>query len=158
MKKENNNSIKNIAIIALIAAVVILIIGFLTRPKDNTPGNNRKENDTVKEEFVQVLDDGTKINISTKLNQMKELDGLSIGNIQYTYSNGISTVLADVTNNSSKATDLTDVKLILLDKDGKVMAELEGLIGPLQPGASTKLNMGITLDLVNAYDFRIEKM
>ena len=158
MKKDDNKNVKMIAIIALAVAVIILIVGLIARPKDNDLDNNKAENKAVKEEFVQVLDDGTKLNISTKLNQMKELDGLSIGNIQYTYNNGISTVLADVTNNSSKATDLTDVKLILLDKDGKVMAELEGLIGPLQPGASTKLNMGITLDLVNAYDFRIEKM
>lgn len=155
MKKKEK---KMIGILILVAVVIIAIIWFVTRPKDNNQGTANQTANTVKEEFVQVLDDGTKLNVSSKLNQTKELDGLSIGNIQYTYSNGISTVLADVTNNSGAAIDLTDVKLTLLDKNGNVMAELEGLIAPLEPGASTQLNMGITLDLVNAYDFTIEKM
>ena len=154
MKKKEK---KMIGILILVAVLVIAVIWFVTRPKDTATNENQPAN-TVKEEFVQVLDDGTKLNVSSKLNQTKELDGLSIGNIQYTYSNGISTVLADVTNNSGAAIDLTDVKLTLLDKSGNVMAELEGLIAPLEPGASTQLNMGITLDLVNAYDFTIEKM
>ena len=148
-----------IAILVIISVVIIGIIWIATRPKDNN-GDNSKANVTnnqKKEEYVKVLEDGTKLNISTKLNQSKKLDELDIGNIQFTYSGGQSVILADVKNNSSSASSLKLVVLTLLDKEGNKIAELNGIIGELQPGQSTQLNMGTSLDVANAYDFTIVK-
>ena len=110
----------------------------------------------VKEEYVQVQDDGSKLNISSKLNETKKVDGLEIGNIRFTESNGISTLLADVKNTKSSAIEMTSIMITLLDKDGKNIVEFEGLIAPIGPGESTQLNAGITSDYANAYDFSVK--
>ena len=152
MKKKEK---RNLLILIAVAIVIIAIIFFVTRGgKNNTPAQNTTGNEVV-EEFVQVLEDGTKLNTSTKLNQSKKLEGLEIGNIQLTNRNGISVVLADVVNNSSTATDLMPVILTLLDKNGNVLVELNGLIDPVEPGGTAQLNMGVTADYANAYDFTI---
>lgn len=153
MKKKEK---RMIAILIIVAIVIIAIIYFATRQK-NEGGNPVEEQNEVVEEFVQVLEDGTKLNTSTKLQETKKLEGLEIGNIQLTHSNGLSVVLADVVNNSSSATELMAVTLTLLDKNGNKLEEVEGLISPLQPGAKTQLNMGVTADYANAYDFTIVK-
>ena len=157
-KREKKSS--NVKVIILLIVVLLIILGivaFVINQNNNSTNNTKTENTTV-EEFVQVLDNGTKVNISDKLKQTKELDEFTIGNIQYKYTNGISTMTAEVTNNSDKATELTDIKITLLDKEGNVISELEGLIAPLEAGAKTKLSLNVTLDLVNAYDFTIEKI
>lgn len=156
MKKSEKQMV---SILIIVAVIIIGIIYFATR-QENEVKTNAGEQETenkVVEEFVQVLDDGTKLNTSTKLQQTKNIEGLDVGNIQLTHSNGLSVVLADVVNNSSKATDLMVVTLTLLDKNGNELEKIDGLISPLQPGASTQLNMGVTADHANAYDFTIVK-
>ena len=150
MKK---NEKKMIGILILVSIIIIAIIYLIVRPKSKET-NVKEENETV-EEYVQVLEDGTKLNTSTKLQQKKKLGGLEIGNIQLTYVNGQSVVLADVVNASNNATGLMSVTLTLLDKQGNTLATVEGLVAPLQPGASTQLNIGVEDDYANAYDFTI---
>ena len=151
MKKKEK---KMIGMIILIGVIIIAIIWFATRGKGE---EKQEEQQAPKEEFVQVLDDGTKLNTSSKLNENKKLGNLSIGNIQFTYRNGVSVVLANVTNTGSIKTDLTLVELTLINKDGSTIETLEGLIGELAPGASTQLNMGASKDMANAYDFIIKE-
>ena len=152
MKKKEKKMILGIIIVGV---VIVGIIWLATRNKGEE--NKPAEQVTAKEEFVQVLDDGTKLNTSSKLNQDKKLGDLSVGNIQFTYKDGVSVVLANVTNKGNKATSLKMVELTLLNKDGSKIETLEGLIAPLQPGASTQLNMGATSDIANAYDFTIRE-
>lgn len=151
-----NKEKQMIAILILVGVIIIGIIYFITRPK-TTKEENVIEQNKVTEEYVQVLEDGTKLNTSTKLQEMKKLEGLEIGNIQLTYRNGVSVVLADVVNKSANKTELMAVSLTLLDKNGNVIEELNGLISELAPGASTQLNMGASSDYANAYDFTIVK-
>ena len=88
-------------ILILLVALVIAIILFVT---SKNKSENKVEENKVEEEFVQVLDDGTKLNVSSKLNQMKKFEELEFGNIQLTNSNNQSVLLADVKNTSSTAT------------------------------------------------------
>lgn len=141
-------------IIILLIVLVIAIIIFVVNKNKNKNENIQEENNTV-EEFVQVLEDGTKLNTSTKLNEAKEINGLKFENVQLTEQNGQSVLLADVTNNSGKTTDLTLVDVILLDKNGNEIVKVAGIISPLQPGAQTQFNTSMTLDYANAYDFKI---
>ena len=145
-----NNEKKVLAVLVAITIIVIIIF-IATREKKNETVEENK----VEEEFVEVLEDGTKLNTSTKLNQAKDVNGLRFENIQFTEQNGQSVLLADVTNNTGKATDFTLVDVILLDKNGKEIVTLGGIISPLQPGAKTQFNTSMTLDYANAYDFKI---
>ena len=148
---------EKIMILVLLVILVVAIIIFATRGNKKVENNENTvvENNTTVEEFVQVLDNGTKLNTSTKLNEAKEVNGLKFENIQFTEQNGQSVLLADVTNNTGKATDMTLVDVILLDKNGKEIVTLGGVISPLQPGAKTQFNTSMTFDYANAYDFKI---
>ena len=44
---------------------------------------------------------------------------------------------------------------IKLDKEGKEIITVGGIISPLQPGAKTQFNTSMTLDYANTYDFKI---
>lgn len=154
MKKKEK---KMLLILIMVAALIIFVLWLFARGSDEeVPQQNITEN-TVKEEFVQVLDDGTKLNTSSKLSETKKMGVYEIGNIQLTYKNGAATVLANVINTSNSPTDWIMVTLTLLDKNGNVIDELEGAIEDLQPGESTQLNIGATSDYANAYDFTIKR-
>lgn len=143
-------------ILILLIILVIAIIIFATRGNKKVYNNaNAVEENKVVEEFVQVLEDGTKLNTSTKFNESRDVNGFKFENIQFTEQNGQSVLLADVTNNTGKATAYTLVDVILLDKNGKEIVTLGGIISPLQPGGKTQFNTSMTLDYANAYDFKI---
>ena len=150
------NSEKRMIIILLGVLLIAIIIFATTRgnKKEDKNENTTVENKPV-EEFVQVLEDGTKLNTSTKFNQAREVQGFKFENIQFTEQNGQTVLLADVTNNTGKATDYTLVDVIILDKEGKEIVKLGGIISKLQPGEKTQFNMSSTLDYANAYDFKI---
>ncbi len=155
MKKQE---MKFIGILILIGVITIAIIYFCTKPKkeENNIEKPVTQNEKV-EEYVQVLEDGTKYNTSTKLKEPKIVEGLEISNIQLTYKNGQSVVLADVVNTKNEKSKLIAVELILLDKDGNEIEKTQGLIEPLNAGAKTQLNMGLSKDCANAYNFTIVK-
>ena len=153
MKKKE----KRMILILLVILVIAIVIFAVTK---NKKGNNNNENTEVEnepvEEFVQVLEDGTKLNTSTKFNESREVNGFRFESIQFTEQNGQSVLLADVINNTEKAiTDYTLVDVILYDKNGQEIITLGGIISPLQPGEKTQFNMSSTLDYANAYDFKI---
>ena len=151
MKKNEKRMILILLVILLIA--IVIFVATKNKKGDNN-ANTEVENKPV-EEFVQVLEDGTKLNTSTKLNESRDVNGFKFENIQFTEQKGQSVLLADVTNNTGKATDYTLVDVILLDKTGKEIVKLGGIISPLQPGEKTQFNMSTTLDYANSYDFKI---
>ena len=75
--------------------------------------------------------------------------------MQLTEQGSQTVLLADVTNTSSSATDMKLVDVTLLDKNGKEIVKVGGIISPLQPGAKTQFNTSMTLDYANTYDFKI---
>ena len=151
-----NNEKKGIAILIIIAIIIIGIIFFATRGKKEDVAENTTENNVPVEEFVQVLEDGTKLNTSTKLSETKKVNGIEFGNIQLTMQNGQSVLLANVKNTTTTATELTAVDITLLDKEGNTIVKVGGLIAPLEAGEETQFNTCMTLDYANAYDFKVE--
>ena len=104
---------------------------------------------------MKETNDGTKINISPKINETKTIDGLEITNIQITSSNGVTTLIADVKNNTDTATALKNVLVKFLDQNGKELVSVNGIIMPLEIGQSTKLNVSLSSNYVTAYDINI---
>ena len=148
MKKKEK---RMILILVIISILIVGIIWIATRPK------KEKTEENGVEEFVQVLEDGTKLNTSDKLKEEKTVDGLKIGNIQLTEKNGQLVLLADVTNPTTKTSDAFLVDITLYDKTGKELTTVTGVIIPIKPGESTQLNAGITEKYANAYDFKVVK-
>ena len=149
MKKSEK---KGIAILIVVAIIIIVIIFFVTRKNKQ----HDTQNNVQVEEFVKVLQDGTRLNTSTKLNETKIVNGLEFGNIQLTEKAGQSVLLADVKNNSGVATDLILIDIILLDREGNKIVKIGGIIPPLENGEQTQFNTSMTLDYANAYDFKVD--
>ena len=153
MKKKE----KQMILLLIVVGVIILgIIYFVTRPKEEEGTvNDVAEQNEVVEEFVQVLEDGSKLNTSTKLNETKNVDGLEIGNIQLSMVGGETTLFADVKNNTGSDLGVTAIDIILLDKNEEEIVTIGGVIGDVKAGESVRLEASTTLDFANAYDFKV---
>lgn len=149
-----NNEKKIILILIIITAIVIGLTYLTKKTKTN---ENKETTNIVEEEFVSVSEDGTKYNISTKLKEEKNLEGLKIGNIRLTEKEGQCRLIADVTNTTSSDVKAFLIDIILYDKEGQKIATIQGMISPVKAGQTVQLNAGITENYANAYDFEIIK-
>ena len=149
-----SNEKKMIAILLIVLIIVLIIFAVTKNKKTEINGSTTIEN-SYEEPVVEVQEDGTKLNVSNKLNEPKEVNGLKFENIQFTEKSGQTVLLANVTNNSGKTTEMTSLEVILLNKEGKEIEKLNGLLAPLQIGASTQLNISTSLDYSDAYDIKI---
>ena len=154
MKKKEKRMIL-ILLVVLIIAIVAFVVS-RNANKGNKGTENKTEENTAVEEFVQVLEDGTKLNTSEQLSKTKQVGAYKFENMQLTEQNGQTVLLADVTNTGNTATNMQLVDVTLLDKNGKEIVKVGGIISPLQPGAKTQFNTSMTLDYANTYDFKIE--
>lgn len=154
MKKEKRGLLILIIVAILIieAILIITVLAIMVNKKWKETNSSVTEE---AEEFVQVLEDGTKLNISTKLSETKIVDGLKIENIQLTMKNGQSVLLAEVENNTGKDIDIMLLDIILLDKNENEIATIAGIIGELKAGEKQQLNSSVTSDYANAYDFKV---
>ena len=142
-------------LLAVLAIVIIALVINKNAKKENKENKAETANNTVTEEFVQVLEDGTKLNTSEQLNKTKQVGAYKFENMQLTEQGNQTVLLADVTNTSSSATNMQLLDVTLLDKNGKEIVTIGGIISPLQPGAKTQFNTSMTLDYANTYDFKI---
>ena len=148
--KKNEKRMILILLIILAIVIIAVVVGKNKGNKENTDENQ------VKEEFVQVQEDGTKVNISSKLAETKTVGAYKIGNIQLTTKDNQSILLADVENVSSSATEMKMIEITLLDKEGNTLEKVPGVVKQLQPGETAQLNAGITEEYANSYDFKVE--
>ena len=146
---------RGLLILILVAIAIITTLAIITNRKGKEVNSDSTEENKVVEEFVQVLEDGTKLNTSTKLSETKTVDGLKIGNIQLTMQNGQSVLLADAENDTGKDIDIMLLDIILLDKNGNELTTIAGIVGDLKAGEKQQLNSSVTSDYANAYDFRV---
>lgn len=160
MKENQEKGITAIAlvVIALIAIMLIIIMVNTLRKKEpeNVGPVQGEEQGIEQEEYVQILQDGSKLNKSEELLKEKKLDELEISNIQLKETGGITTLLADVKNNTNHEIQERDVTIEVLDKQGNVITRLNGVIDTVGAGEKVQLNMSVTGDVANAYDFRIK--
>ena len=161
--KVNKNIIKILLLCIVLIIIVVVTIVVTVNKKKASQGENvlvsegeTTENQVV-EEFVNNLDNGVKLNTSSKLNESRKFEGLDIEDIQLTSQNSQTQLLANVKNNTSTESELMMIEITLYDKDGNKIVSLDGIISPLKPGESTQLNIGSSLYYANAYDFEIVK-
>ncbi len=147
MKKK-----EKILIIILLGIVLIMAILAIVKNQKESQ-KNIVEGINEEEEFTRILEDGTKLNVSTKLNETKMVDKLKIYNIQLTSKNDQTVFLADVESSEDK--EITLVDIVLLNKNGNELTTITGLIGKTKAGGVQQLNCVVTSDYANAYDFKV---
>ena len=165
IKRRKSNYKKSLIIFIVVLIIIVLLIYFITSKKQKKQQEQINQlieqsqeltiTDSNLAEYVKETNDGTKINISPKINETKTIDGLEITNIQITSSNGVTTLIADVKNNTDTATALKNVLVKFLDQNGKELVSVNGIIMPLEIGQSTKLNVSLSSNYVTAYDISI---
>lgn len=153
--KKNEKIIILILLVVLVIAIIVFTVNKNKKEENNNENVNTETENNVTEEFVQVLEDGTKLNTSTKLNETKQVGIYKFENIRVTEKDGQSLILADVTNTSKNETDAKIVDIKLLDKDGKEIVTIGGIISPLKSGETKQFNSSMSLDYANIYDFEI---
>ena len=156
---------KELLIILLIILFFLIVITIAVNSRDDreveetpqTPEIGVTEENEV-EEFVEVQEDGSKVNTSEELKKTKTIDGLEISNIRLVENNNVSQVVADVTNPTNGTLGDFPVEIIVLDKEGNEITRIGGYIDRVNAGETVQLNASATSDFANAYDFEIVKM
>ena len=151
---------KKIVIIGLLIGVVLIagiIIAVNSGRNTNEDKDKKLQNESINEEkYTQIFEDGTKINRSNKLKETKKIEGLEITESQLTYRNGTSKFIAKVTNTKKEDIGITPIEITLYDNQNKELEKIEGIISPIKAGQSIELNVGISKDYADAYDYSIK--
>lgn|SRR5574344_889604 len=155
MEKGKKTGLLVILIIVIVVVTIIISINVKTNKKEEGQATNNTTTNT--EEYVQVVNNDIKLNVSNKLQEAKKIDGIEISNIQLTEQGGMTTLLADAKNTTSAAAGDFPVKINLLDKNGNTVVTLNAYIQKLTAGQSAQFSASITFDYANVYDFTVEK-
>ena len=158
MKAEKIFTILIILLLVLIVATTILN---LTKGKSEEKVFQESKNEVVEEnnmeEFVEVQENGSKVNMSEELKKTKTIDGLEISNISLVENNNVSKIVANVTNSTNKTLGGFLVDIIVKNKDGKEITTIGAYIDKVKSGETVQLNASATSDFVNANDIEIVK-
>lgn len=142
-----------IVIFTLIAIMVLILVIVIVKKGKN----NQITPNVVNEEFVEVREDGTRVNTSSKFAEAKKFDGLEIGNITLTEKNNESYIRATVKNTTTQVKGDDSITLTIIDKAGNTLTEVQGYLNTIQPGDTTILSIKASADFANAYDFKVSK-
>ena len=152
--KPNGNKIW-ILVLLLLIIVVIVVVVFVNR-KSETSENTVQSEETEQTQYYRE-EEGTKINTSSKLSEIKEFEGLEISNVTLTEEADNSTFIAAVKNNNNSTSGEFFLDLKFVDKDNNEIATISCYVDKVEPGQSVELNASATANLANAYDYSITK-
>ena len=145
----------------IIALLIVIIIGANMKKESKVDVNQTPKVEVIDEnkveEFVEVKLDGTKVNTSSELSKTKIIEGLEISNIRLTEKGNVSQLIADVKNPTNKTLGDFPVNIVIIDKTGKELAKIGGYIDTVKAGETVQLSSSVTVDVANAYDFKISK-
>ena len=153
-KQKRNSSILAILLVIIVIIIAIVVFSNLLK-KDTDSKNNENGTNTESESYVEELGDGIVLNKSRALNETKEINGFTITNIQLTTKDGMTTLLADVKNDTGAKTTLKTAEITLLDNNNEELVTVKGIINEMEAGGTSKLNISMTSNYINAYDFKV---
>lgn len=146
---KNNKIILGIMLVAIVVIVVDMIV------RNNSNSRSEANNVVVQERQVQTMKDGTKLNTSSKLSEVKKAGNLEISNAQLTNKDNKTTFLADVRNVGIDKITMLDVEIVLLDENGNAVKTLKGLLGTIEPNSTAQLNVETLENYTDIYDYKI---
>ena len=147
------SEIKMILIITLIGLIIVGGIIIWSKTKNGPSEQEEAQNET----YVEVLEDGTKLNTSEKLHETKIIDGIELSNLQLTEKNNVSLILGTVRNVSNTTKGGYPIKVKIIDNEGQEIITIEAYLTQLEPGETAQFNTSASFDYSNAYDFIISK-
>ena len=154
-KKEAKIIFTAIGIVLAVLLIVVFTKGVGKKEENNNVINTATQQNT--EKYTTNLVDGTKINNSSEFNKVKKYKDIEVSNIQFTYQEGRSVLLADIKNTGSTTHNQEIVKITIIGENNKIIDELEPVMPTMQAGETKQLNVIISgADSVNAKDFKIE--
>lgn len=154
--KKNEKIMIGILIAITIILIIVVILG--KSNKNNSNEELQKETNIQQEEkFIEVLEDGTKLNNSSKLHETKKIDGMELTNIQFTEKDNVTLLIGTITNISNTTKGGYPVNIKIVDEKGNEKVVIEAFIEKLESGESSQFSTNATLDYANAYDFIITK-
>ena len=151
-----------VLLVAVVLIAVILIVALVNaNGKDNdvtgNPNNGgASQNVQDEEKYTTELSNGTKINTSEDFNKTKAYKDLEISNMQFTNKDGMTVLLAEVTNKGTSTHESEIVTLKIIGENGEILTELHPVIGRVEAGKTIEFNVGTSADVTNAKDFTIE--
>ena len=131
-------------ILALIAILVISITNFI---KEKNADPNTK--------YVEIQEDGTKVNTSKKLAENKKVNDIEIQEISLKEKDNITVLEARVVNKSNEKKEGFMVNIEFLNDKEEQITSIVGYIPTLEIGESTTIKTQTTLDFANSYNIRI---
>ena len=143
-------------LIISIVLIVVLVNSNKNKEKGQVAQGGQSQIEDKGENYTTELNDGTKINTGEEFNTTKKYGDLEISNIQYTEKDGMTVLLADVTNKGSTTHENEIVKITILGENDEELSTTKPVIGKIEPGETVKINATITADVANAKDFTIE--
>ena len=146
MKKVKINK-KAIIIIVIILLVIIAIIKIIYKKnKKNTTDEESNQS------YAQVMEDTSKVNISEKMKETKDVDGLQVSNIKITETDNISSMKANITNTTSSEIPDTILEIKFVNKAGNEIVTVSGYVGKISPGETVPFEASIAANFADAYD------
>ena len=154
MKK---NEFKVILVVFLIMVLLLVLVILIKNGKNKTLKSESSNNQNENQEFVEIQQDGTKVNTSNKLKQDKTIDGLTITDISIKTKNNETILKATVKNPTNTVKGNYEVIIKIKDKDGNVIKQISGYINTTKAKEQSILSIKTSSDFANAYDFEIVK-
>lgn len=139
-------------VIIFVIIIALLIIGIFVFLKNNEKTENIEEPEVL----VQTLENGTKLNTSAKLKEIKKVGNIEISNSQLTNKYGKTTLLADVKNVGNTKIEMLELEIVFVDRNNKQVGTLNGLLGTIQAGETVQLNVSSTNDYLEAYNYLVK--
>lgn len=159
---NKKNAIIATIVTLVIISIVICMFVFLKDIKEKNNTNAKEETivnqipSSPKLDYVVEDKDGIRKNISSEFSKEKKVENFSITKDLFASKAEKTEIILNVKNNSDQKSELTKVEVTLLDKKGKELKKLNGIINEINPGETSMLYITASLDLTDAYDYKVE--
>lgn len=158
-KKLNIWVIVAISVVAVLA-IVGIVVGVVLNNKNKantleTVPNNETNIVNTDNKTVSVNDNS---NVIASLKEDKIYKGIKISNIQLTYSDGETKIVADVENVSgNEINELSIIEFVLYNQDKLEIGSIPAVINMLEVGEKSQVKASITANFSKAVNYTIEK-
>lgn len=148
MEKKRKNIILLIIGILILAILIIMSVVYIKNKKLKEDNGN-----STAEKYVEVLEDGTKLNTSNQFKKVKDIDGFKISEAELKNMSSQSILTAKVTNETGSDTKEKFITIIFYDESKNELGRGKGIIPPIVNNESKEINVSLQTDYSNAYDF-----
>ena len=128
-----NKQVKSLLALLLVAT---LVTGCGCTKKDNKKNNTK---------------DDVKVNTEENVIKDQTFEGLTFTNTSLTTTNGVSTLITEVSNSTGEDYTLEEFTITIKNKAGEVITTIPGYVGDvIKNGETRTINSSIDIDLSNA--------